>query len=86
MHKRIDSVLLKSCTQLTVSEQAKQLAMIHNQHWRVCGDMPVFEYPARVKNYAERHRLENNKLGMQYLERTWNSVGFGFYVELCGYP
>ena len=85
MQKRIDSVLMKSCTGMTSSERCEQLANIKNRHRRIRGKGAVYEFPVRVRNYAERHRLANNELGDGDLDRLWQSVGFGVYVELCGY-
>lgn len=43
-----------------------------------------FEFPCRIKNYAERHHLANLNPDKSAIQGLW-SHGSGFYVELCGY-
>jgi len=48
-HRRIDSVLLKSCSGITPSDRAEQLSVIKNRHrWRR-GTYTVYEYASPVQ-------------------------------------
>ena len=83
-HNKINTVLLESCSGLAPSDKKEQLSRLKQRHLLPRGSSSVYEFPVRIKNYAERDQIANNSLRKSDIDLLWNT-GFGFKVELCGY-
>ena len=85
IHRRIDTILLKSCIGTTLSERSEQFEILHNQHHRSRDGCIFFGYAVRVKKYAEQYCIKNKGPKKVDLDRLWTDNGFGINVEVCGY-
>lgn len=84
LRSKLDKAMLSLHYRLVEFEREEQLEAEHNKRTVDVLNKPYFEFPCRIKNYAERHHLANLNPDKSAIQGLW-SHGSGFYVELCGY-
>ena len=85
INRRIDRVLIQSCTGITSSERREQLIFLKRKHIKMRGSETYYEFAVRIKHFGEMKDMELNSLRQSDLDRLWKSDGFGPSIEICGY-
>ena len=85
INRRIDRVLIQSCTGITTSERREQLIFLKRKHIKMRGSDTYYEFAVRLKHFGEINDLQLNSFRHSDLDRLWKSDGFGPSIEICGY-
>ena len=85
INRRIDRVLIQSCTGITSSERREQLSFLKLKHIKIRGSETYYEFAVRIKHFGELKDMQLNSFRHSDLDRLWKSDGFGPSIELCGY-
>ena len=85
INRRIDRVLIQSCTGITSSERRDQLSFLKRKHIKIRGSETYYEFAVRMKHFGELKDMQLNSFRHSDLDRLWKSDGFGPSIELCGY-